>query len=186
MKMRHTISALTTPLLSLTIAISASSFAAAPDNAGNNSAQRDRAADTTLPGVPDRAAATAQEARERGTQEARGSQEAQGRASSQQPRDTAVTPGQDVCENSHAPTGAPGLANNENAQGGNPQANENARGSRADENQSEQGAENSRADIAQGGDDCLPAPRQGNENARGQGTGTNPGNSSGQIRDTQD
>ena len=167
MKLRHNITALAAPLLSITLALSASSFAAAPDNAGANS-QRDRAAATTLPAVPDRAPAPAQDAQDRVNQGT------QGRVDAHQPNDITSTPGQDACENSHAPTGAPGLANNENAQGGNPQANENALGSRADEHRSEQGAEHSRDQIAQAGDDCLDANSTLRDNARGQGSGIRP------------
>jgi hypothetical protein len=124
-------------------------------------------------------------------QEAQG-QQAQGRTQSQQPGfDPTQTPGQQACENSHAPTGeAPSVAENENTQGGNPQANENAQGSRAGQNQSEQGAANSRADIAQAGDDCLDVNetlREQNEDARGQGTGNDPGDrdAGGQTRGPQ-
>lgn len=152
--------------LALVIGMSPGSFAAAPDSA----TPRDRS-ETTLPG--DRTPSTAEEAR---TQVDRTNQQAQGRADSQQPgQDITDTPAQDACENSHAPTGSPSVAENDNAQGRNPQANENAQGSRAGASQSTQGAENSRADLAQAGDDCLDVNstiRENNEDARGQGTGS--------------
>lgn len=165
------------PLLTLVIAAAACSFATAQGNAGGNSVPRERS-ETTQPG--DRTPSSAQQARDgvnQTNQQAQG--QAQGRAQSQQPgTDPTQTPGQQACENSHAPTGSPSIAENESAQGGNPQANANAQGSRADEHQSTQGAENSRAELAQAGDDCLDVNstlRERNEDARGQGTGNDPG-----------
>lgn len=153
--------ALAASALVLTMAMSPGSFAATPDSA----TQRDRA-ETTLPG--DRTPSTAEEAR---TQVDRTNQEAQGRADSQQPRqDVTDTPAQDACENSHAPTGAPSVAENDNQQ-----INENAESSRAAGNQSAAGAENSRRELAQAGDDCLDVNstiQENNEDARGQGTGS--------------
>ena len=104
-------------------------------------------------------------------------QEAQGRVESQQPgEDKTNTPGQRACENSHAPTGSPGIAENENSQDSAAQAGNNAQVSR-EGNQGAQARENSRADLAQAGDDCLDVNstlREQNEDARGQGTGNDP------------
>lgn len=175
MKLRHATTILAAPILSLTMAICASSFAAAPDNAGAQGRDRTPA---TVPGN----STTAQQAPGQSQREDRANTEAQGRSDSQQPRQNAATPGAHECHE-----GAPGLADNDNAQGGNDNANINAQGSRADDNQSEQGATNSNAQIAQGGDDCLPGEtnRRSNDDARGQGTGATPGNpGNGQTRRT--
>jgi hypothetical protein len=185
MKLRHAISALATPLLSLSIAISASSLAAAQETGATTPAQRDRTTTT----LPDNSSTTQ---RAQGHGQGHGNAAEVGENSRQSAPHDPATPGAHECAE-----GAPGLADNQNAQGGNPQANTNAQGSRAQQNQSEQGAVNSNAQIAQAGDDCLPSNtnRGSNENARGQGTGNTSGNNSStnnaggnssQTRDTDD
>ncbi|MES2623999.1 MAG: hypothetical protein V4628_01850 [Pseudomonadota bacterium] len=166
---------LITPLLSLMIAAAASSFAAAPDTSPAPTLQGDRAGTT----FPERAITPAQEA----TRD--NNREAQGRVESQRPRDTANLPGIHECENSHAPTGAPGLAENDSAQGANPEASVNAQGSRAEDHQNESASEHSNAQIAQAGADCLEVDRSNNENARGQGTGTTPNSQGTENRQTR-
>ena len=143
MKLRHAISTLATPLLSLTLVLSVSSMATAQDTA----------------------------------QDTRGSadQEAQGRVDSQQPGDTTSTPGMHVCENTHAPTGNPDLADRDNTQGAD-----------SDTGQTEPAEADTRTQIARAGDDCLDAHSSDIDDARGQGTGSNPDDTSGsQTREPQ-